>query len=80
MRRSGRTTRIVDAAVQTLFERGEVTINDHHYGDYNNLDSNAHDKANKHAFKILLRRLDMEHGDFSNFKIDHKKCVVKLIK
>lgn len=51
-RKSGRTTRIVDEAIQKLFEEGSVIIKDH-YGS---------EAADRLALNILLRRLYIEHG------------------
>ena len=54
MRRSGRTTRGVDEAIQELFTCGDVTWLDH-AADPGNL-------AQIHGFRILLRRLWSEHN------------------
>lgn len=74
-RRSGRTTRIIDEAIQELFVKGKCVVKDHHYG----LDCNSHRKANTFTFRILLRRLELEHGHLDQFKINHGKFEVKLI-
>lgn len=49
-RQTGRTTRIVDAAIQELFEKGEVTIVDHH------------PSGSDHALRLLQNRLAREHA------------------
>lgn len=54
MRKSGRTTRLADEAIQALFHLGECYIWDHH------LDGKSM-KANKHLFEVVMRRLDIEH-------------------
>lgn len=51
-RRSGRTTRLVDAYIQILFKTGKVVLYDHHY----------HERANEHIARIFFRRLEMEHN------------------
>ena len=53
MRRSGNTTRQIDAAVQTLFDKGAVTWMDHAAEPGN--------MAQEHGFNILLDRLYHEH-------------------
>ena len=53
MRRSGNTTRQVDAAVQELFDSGSVTWQDH---------AVKSTSAQWRGWKILLRRLESEHG------------------
>ena len=52
IRRSGRSTRIVDAAMQELFEKGYVQIFDH-------IDKVQCDQM---LFDRFLRRLESEHG------------------
>jgi hypothetical protein len=76
MRRSGQTTRLVDQAVQTLFTRGVVTFEDHHFVG-NRID---HFRANKFGFDILVRRLKIEHGFNRNIVIDEKNLTIKLKK
>ena len=55
MRRSGRTTRIVDGAIQELFEKGEVVVKDH-------LSTLPPTQASKFVSDIIRKRLYMEHG------------------
>lgn len=59
MRRSGRTTRLVDQYIQELLNCPDsfpwIEIPDHHEGG-------GHYEANKHLVHILLNRLRSEHG------------------
>jgi hypothetical protein len=65
-RRTGRSTRIVDAAIQQLFLIGEVAIRDHYDR------TEVHQQlANK-----MKRRLDMEHG--GRYKFDQKELKFTL--
>lgn len=48
VRRTGRTTRIVDAAIQELFTKGEVQIADHHH-------------EGNHAMSLFILRMNTEH-------------------
>lgn len=73
-RRSGRTIRLVDEAVQTLFVKGEVYFHDHHYGE----SIMDHQRACRFGFNILIRRLFCEHGGLENFSIDKERFYVKL--
>jgi len=50
-RRSGRTTRCADQAIQTLFEKGYVYLIDHHDTE----------RMSKYLLDIVERRLDREH-------------------
>ena len=54
MRKSGRTTRLADEAIQALFHLGECYIWDHHL-DGKNM------QANNYLFEMVMRRLDIEH-------------------
>ena len=54
MRKSGRTTRLADEAIQALFHLGECYIWDHH------LDGKSM-QANNYLFEMVMRRLDIEH-------------------
>ena len=54
MRRSGRTTRGIDEAIQELFKCGDVTWLDHAAADGN--------VEQIRGWKILLRRLWSEHN------------------
>jgi len=50
--RIGNTTRTIDLAIQTLFKKREVEFCDHRKTE----------EANRRAMKILLFRLQAEHG------------------
>lgn len=70
-RRSGQTTRIIDAAIQTLFEEGEVIVKDH----YNSRD------ANLDAIKKIYRRFVMEHPLLKDtIEIDPMRFSIKFKK
>lgn len=53
-RRCGNTTRQVDEWIQCLFNGEKVIIHDHAQRDDNH--------ASKHAERIFLRRLEIEHN------------------
>ncbi len=57
MRRSGQTTRQIDACVQELFNTGRTEIHDHH----------GTALASRFQFDSFIRRLSAEH----NFILDH---------
>ena len=62
MRRSGRTTRLADEAIQFLFENGTCCIADHH---------NTTNSNNK-LLLLILKRLDSEHGiDIGRVGVSH---------
>lgn len=65
-RHSGRTTRLVDAYVQELFERGEVNVRDHYPEVTNHL----------RVFKILLERLKREHHMYQG--VHYNLCHLKI--
>lgn len=76
LRRTGRTTRIVDTAVQTLFNTGFIRIEDHYWTGKND---------DRHIFSVLLKRLYSEHGlqeciDNNLIKINHRKGTIQLCK
>lgn len=52
MRRSGRTTRMVDAAVQSFFNNGYALIDDH----------NGTINANRFALDAFVTRMAIEHN------------------
>ena len=83
MRGSGRTTRIIDKAIQDLFKNGKVTIIDHHYGG-DKYDSpverdGANRRASKDAFRRMVNRLIAEHGKVG-FRFDESSLTVFIIK
>ena len=51
-RRTGRTTRRVDASIQELFANGEVLVYDHH----------GTDRAHEHMATIVRNRMMYEHN------------------
>lgn len=53
-RRCGNTTRQVDEWIQQLFEEGKCIVIDHA--------DRPENAANRHAERIILQRLKMEHG------------------
>lgn len=72
VRRSGRTTRIIDNMVQQFFENGYVHVFDHHSISNDNL---------SRIQKIFLDRLKREHQiDKSMLSITKNKIVYHLKK
>lgn len=74
LRGTGRTTLIIDAAIQELFTKGEVVVEDHHFGE----SAQDHRNANKRTFDFLLRRLDIEHGGLGRFIVDVERFRISL--
>jgi len=75
IRRSGNTTRIIDEAVQELFENGKVRILDH----------NDTRMSHRYILDKFIKRLDSEHGankegTRESFVIDRANTTVKFIK
>jgi hypothetical protein len=68
MRRSGQTTREVDAVIQRLFRAGSVEVEDHH-GSY---------AADRHQFELVLKRLASEHPH-QRLCIDRSRYTIKLV-
>jgi hypothetical protein len=67
--RSGRSTRIVDSAIQTFFQNGIVTIFDHHNTN----------RSNQGLLKRFLSRLKNEHGlDDKSVEVDSVKLTAKM--
>lgn len=67
VRRSGRTTKMADAYIQELFDKGIVIIRDH----FNNI--NAHEGL----FYIVINRLKTEHRS-TPITTDKTKLQIKL--
>jgi hypothetical protein len=67
-RRSGRTTRIVDQAIQELFKNGYVFCRDHYPSK----------QMTEYVFKKVLKRLDFEHGQLPICKKCYPECIVAL--
>jgi len=65
-RRTGRSTRIVDAAIQQLFPIGDVFIRDHY----------DRREGHQRLASIMKRRLDTEHG--GRYKFDKKELKFTL--
>lgn len=69
IRRTGRSTRLADEAIQTLFTEGEVKVRDHH-------ESNA---AHKDLLDRILFRFTQEHKGLK-LAIDLGTFTIKIIK
>ena len=68
-RRTGRTTRIIDNAIQKLFEDGEITVRDH-YGTR---------QADERVFFIIIDRLEREHGITKDMlELNKSRHLIKL--
>ena len=71
LRRSGRTTRIIDEAIQILFDKGEVVVKDHY-------DSR---EATIDVIKKIHRRIEMEHPLIKDIiEIDPIKFIIRFKK
>jgi len=86
MRRSGRTTRIADNAIQRLFELGEINIVAANT-DINNMDvrtlitdHNEHPFGKKPLYQKIKRRLMSEYDGISSFEFNDSKLNIKQIK
>jgi hypothetical protein len=74
-RASGQTTRLVDAAIQEFFTKGEAVIKDHYWPGKENM---SEDLQNKHIMHLFLRRLSIEHNfGAEKLNINLKKGLVK---
>lgn len=70
IRRTGASTKLVDAAIQELFTTGKTTIKDHYkYG--------TDLRANRNLFSRVLRRLNIEHHNMQ-YTLDHHTLTIKL--
>jgi len=81
MRNTGRTTRLIDQAIQRLFSEGKVVFIDHYLGESHErpYDQATHNvKATKWAFDVLANRLCAEHGGHENFEFNKNKFEIKL--
>jgi hypothetical protein len=67
-RRSGRTTREIDKAIQHLFTTGSVMAHDHYPSD----------QMRKYVFSRILKRLESEHPNVK-ITIDKDLYVIKLV-
>ena len=72
-RRSGNTTRLVDAGIQIVFD-GYICVCEDHYIAGNNR------QANKRLFDLIIRRLKTEHNItiFDGIQADHVKYEIWL--
>ena len=69
-RRSGNTTRLVDRAIQIIFNGDTCLVEDHY--------KNGEDKRlNKYLFYKILDRLDSEHS-LESLSYDVKELTIKL--
>lgn len=76
-RRSGNGVRLIDSAIQIIFEGHICLVQDEFEKGTNN-------KANKYLFKRVLKRLASEHNlDYliknNKIKIDNKELTINLI-
>ena len=67
-RRTGRTTRQVDAMVQHLFVSGEVVVHDH--DDWQPCEL-------KRVLRVLCDRLTREHPGVQ-LEVDHRRCLIRI--
>ncbi len=81
MRRTGKTTRAVDQAIQRLFIDKKLTIYKHYdnRSDILDPDANLHSLAQKHFLYQLGRRLELEHR--GAYEVDDEKnyVVIKIL-
>lgn len=78
MRRSGKTTRLVDEAIQYLFNNKSVNlhITDFSKSDFVDLDAERHNLAQKYFIDMLIKRLQNEH--YGAFKINGNKNSISI--
>jgi len=75
-RRDGNTTRLIDNAIQILFNGDICVVLDHH-------EMGRSPIANKYLFDSILRRLEVEHRwifEQKKIKIDKNNFEISLIK
>jgi hypothetical protein len=69
LRRSGRSTRLMDNYIQVLFEKGEVIVLDHH----------PLRDSSRHLYERVLKRLYKEHGlDDKYLTLDKSKFQIRI--
>lgn len=67
---SGNTTRLVDHAIQLLFEGKIVIVRDAwEYG--------RHKQANEHLFERIIKRMSFEHGHVE-LKINRRELTLQI--
>jgi hypothetical protein len=64
MRRTGKTTRLIDAAIQSLFEKKELRLSLNHdvKSDFLDQDSTPGNQAQRNFVERLVKRLSTEHS------------------
>lgn len=78
MRRKGKTTRLVNEAIEYFFKNSELIL----YTDYNvksnflDPDAKLHNLAQKYFINTLLKRLESEH--YGQFKVIKSKDSSKI--
>ena len=71
-RRTGRSTRQIDEAIQSLFTTGFILVIDHH-------EHGTHSKANEQLFDRVLNRLYVEHSEvYDKARIDKDRLLIVL--
>jgi len=84
MRQTGKTTRLVDIAIQHLFKTGNLKIYEVHHGrsDFNDVDATQSNKANIYFIESILRRLSFEHPETVNVEkhLGYVNLSVSLLK
>ena len=71
-RRTGKSIRQIDKAVQILFEDGEVKILDHH-------EDGSHKAANNLLLRRIVKRLESEHSSIvGRLEINEDKLTIKI--
>ena len=78
MRRSGKTTRMVDEAIQHLFNNKNINLHLTIFGksDFVDVDAERHNLAQKYFIDMLIKRLENEHR--GAFKIDKNKDSISI--
>ena len=73
MRRTGKTTRLVDFLVQELFTKGEISVSQFHSdaGEYIDPDSRDNNRAQSYLLRRFIDRLNLEH--YGSFETEVKK-------
>ena len=69
MRRTGRSTRLVDKYIQELFTTGLAVVLDHHHSN----------EADYDLLNRVAKRMSIEHSHVL-FVTDKRKCTITLIK
>lgn len=79
MRRTGRTTRIVNFAVEQLLSVGEVIVTDHSVFEYPEINTKGNLRYLVELIKQRVDSLEIENEfiKIGNFNYVHLKCVNK---